>query len=73
MSCLPYGLAVAVISQKKGNTKNVTHAICSGRDCHGAKTNKKQKMSRSPSGLALPAKGPKFEGKTKNVTHAVWP
>jgi hypothetical protein len=24
MSCMPYGLAVAIISQKIGNTKNVT-------------------------------------------------
>ncbi len=32
----------------------------------------KRKMSCTPSGLALPAKGPKFYGKMKNVTHAIW-
>jgi hypothetical protein len=42
-SCLPYGLAVAIIGKKKGNTKNVTHAVWSGHDCHGAKKNEKQK------------------------------
>jgi hypothetical protein len=126
MSCMPSGLAVIAIGQKKPKTKNVTHAIWSGfacqrakilgknekcsachlamigerhwqkrgknkkfharhlvwpclpmgpnikekQDCQAchkvwpwpslAKKREKQKMSRMPSGLALPAKGPKF-------------
>jgi hypothetical protein len=47
MSCTPYGLAVAIIGKKEGKTKNVTHAVWSGRNCHWAKKIKNEKCHPS--------------------------
>jgi hypothetical protein len=51
MSCLPYGLAMTVIGKKKGNTKNVMHAIWSGHDYHWTKKKCKNVMRKIWSGI----------------------
>ncbi len=60
MSRTPSGLAMIATRPKKGNTKNVKHAVWSACGCYQQKKKEKQKMSRMPSGLAFIANGPKF-------------
>jgi hypothetical protein len=73
MPCTPYGLAVAIIGEKKEKIKNVTYTLWSGRDCHRAKKTKIEKCHARHMVWLWLSSARKTQNKKWHARHMVWP